>query len=288
MRINHNTAALFSYNRLKTVTSKKNKFMGKLSSGKRINKAGDDAAGLGISEKMRSQIRGMRMAARNAQDAVSLIQTAEGALNEQHSILQRMRELTVQAASDINTREDRGKIELEVAKMIDELERITIQTEFNTKKIFLGADADPYVFQVGANEGHTLELNIKRSLIPSFGYFVWEASGLIAGGPGSDRIIDLSDSAKAEQFLRVTDKAIADVSNERSNLGSTQNRLESVISNLRVAEENLTAAESRIRDTDIASSMVQYTKSQIIEQASLAMLAQANRAPQGVLQLLGD
>ena len=288
MRINHNTVSLFSYNRLKTVTSKKNQFMGKLSSGKRINKAGDDAAGLGISEKMRSQIRGMRMAARNAQDAVSLIQTAEGALSEQHSILQRMRELTVQAASDINTTEDRGKIELEVAKMIDELERITIQTEFNTKKIFLGDDADPYVFQVGANEDQTLELNIKRSLVPSFGYFVWEAAGLIAGGPGSDRIIDLSDSAKAEQFLRVTDKAIADVSNERSNLGSTQNRLESAISNLRVAEENLIAAESRIRDTDIASAMVQYTKSQIIEQASLAMLAQANRTPQGVLRLLGD
>ncbi len=288
MRINHNTIALFSFNSLKMVNMKNKKFMEKLSSGKRINRAGDDAAGLGISEKMRAQIRGIRMGARNAQDAISLIQTAEGALKEQHSILQRMRELTVQAANDTYTAGDREKTEHEVARMIDELERITIQTEFNTQKIFLGGDADPYVFQVGANVDQTLELNIKRSLVPSFGYFVWEASGLIVGGPGSDRIIDLSDSGKAEQFLGVVDKAIEDVSNERSNLGSTQNRLESVISSLRIAEENLTAAESRIRDTDIAAAMVQFTKNQIIEQASLAMLAHANRTPQNVLQLLED
>ncbi|PZN05927.1 MAG: flagellin [Bacillota bacterium] len=275
MRINHNVAALNAWRNLSQTNSLLNKSLERLSSGLRINRAADDAAGLAISEKMRAQIAGLQTAQRNAQDAISLIQTAEGALNETHSILQRMRELVVQAANGTNTTTDRQQIQAEIDQLIAELDRIADTTEFNTQKLLDGNFNGN--FQIGANAGQTINVTIADM----------HASAL--GTSGTVDTIDVSgDSPTFDTYIQILDEAINQVSTERANLGAVQNRLEHTIANLGVAVENLQAAESRIRDVDMALEMANFTRNQILLQSGTAMLAQANAIPQAVLQLLGS
>jgi flagellin len=269
MRINHNIAALNTYRQLGSANNAQASSMEKLSSGLRINKAGDDAAGLSISEKMRGQIRGLDQAATNAQDGISLIQTAEGALNETHAILQRMRELAVQGANDTNTTEDREAIKAEIDELNNEITRISDTTQFNKQTLLDGSLS--VTLQIGANDGQDLNIAIASDL---------DATGLGVGA------IAVTDAATASAAISSIDAAIETVSKVRSNLGANQNRLDHTINNLNTSSENLTAAESRIRDVDMAKEMMQQTKSSILAQASQAMLAQANQMPQGVLQLL--
>ena len=269
MIINHNIPALNTYNRLVGNNTAVQKNMEKLASGLRINRAGDDAAGLAISEKMRAQIRGLEMATKNAQDGISLIQTAEGALQETHAILQRMRELAVQAANDTNTDDDRQALQQEIDQLIEEIDRIANQTEFNTEKLLNGNFSDK-IIHIGANASQNITISITDM----------SATGL------SVDTIDISTQGGADTALDTLDTAIKTVSEERSKLGAYQNRLEHTINNLSTSAENLTAAESRIRDVDMAKEMMEFTKNNILAQAAQAMLAQANQLPQGVLQLL--
>lgn len=280
MRINHNIAALNTYRQLSFNNTQASKNMEKLSSGLRINRAGDDAAGLAISEKMRGQIRGLEMASKNSQDAISLIQTAEGALNETHAILQRMRELAVQASNDTNTADDRTALQKEMDQLTKEINRIANNTEFNTKGLLSGSFASSALnFQVGANKNQTISLTIGNMSALSLG--LASTSTESATGP------DISSaSADFADVISTIDAAIQTVSEERAKLGAYQNRLEHTINNLGTASENLTAAESRIRDVDMAKEMMEFTKNNILSQAAQAMLAQANQQPQGVLQLL--
>ena len=268
MIINHNISALNTHRQLGANTNAVAQNLEKLSSGLKINRAGDDAAGLAISEKMRGQIRGLEMAQKNAQDGISLIQTAEGALNESHAILQRMRELAVQAASDTNTAEDRAELQKEVAQLVEELTRIAENTEFNTQNL-LGGEFNA-TFHIGANEGQNIEISI---------------ADMSAEGLGVANI-DISEQSTADAAITTINNAIETVSGERAKLGAVQNRLEHTINNLGASAENLQAAESRIRDTDMAKEMMEFTKNNILTQAAQAMLAQANQVPQGVLQLL--
>ncbi|MGG3738361.1 flagellin [Aeribacillus pallidus] len=268
MRINHNIAALNTYRQLTSGTNAASKNMEKLSSGLRINRAGDDAAGLAISEKMRGQIRGLEMAAKNSQDAISLIQTAEGALNETHSILQRMRELAVQGANDTNTTADRNNIQDELNQLLSEIDRISTTTQFNTKNLLDGSFTG--TFQVGANSNQIISLSINS----------------MSTGALDVASISVGSNSQASVAIASIDNAISLVSQERSKLGAYQNRLEHTINNLETSAENLTAAESRIRDVDMAKEMMAFTKNNILTQAAQAMLAQANQQPQGVLQLL--
>jgi flagellin len=419
MRINHNISALNAYRQLAANQALGNKSLEKLSSGLRINRAGDDAAGLAISEKMRGQIRGLEMASKNAQDAISLIQTAEGALNETHSILQRMRELAVQSASDTNTEADRAEIQKEIDQLAQELARIGNTTEFNTQKLLNGTFRG--TFHIGANENQNLTLAIgdmrgrnlgvvggvnyeitgtisdadssgsfsdgtyavkydaakdEYQLINSDGLVIAtsadggktytaeadntdtitfsdpvisgtitisgtsatgtatvsnngleagtytydvnsgelkDASGQVVATSTDDQTfkdaagntlftlgavltenttftvkgVDVSSQTAANEAITTINKAIEQVSAERSKLGAYQNRLEHTINNLGTASENLTAAESRIRDVDMAKEMMEFAKMSILQQAATAMLAQANQLPQMVLQLLG-
>ncbi|MDR6720291.1 flagellin [Paenibacillus sp. 2003] len=270
MIINHNIAAMNTHRQLNTNTTNTNKAIEKLSSGLRINRAGDDAAGLAISEKMRGQIRGLDMASKNAQDGISLIQTAEGALNETHSILQRVRELSVQSANDTNTDADRVELQKEVTELTAEINRISTTTEFNTKKLLDGAGASAVVFHIGANTGQSITLNIGNMGATSLGIST----------------VAIGTQSGANAAISTLDAAIASVSAERSKLGANQNRLEHTINNLGTTSENLSAAESRVRDVDMAKEMMNQTKNNILAQASQAMLAQANQQPQAVLQLL--
>lgn len=286
MRIVTNISAIFTANRLNKTEKETGKTISKLASGLRITGAGDDAAGLAISEKMRGQIRGLKMASNNILNGISLIQTADGALNEQHAILQRMRELSVQAGNDTNVSTDREAISLEVSRLIDELDNIVQNTQFNTKHLFLGLDAEPITILAGANEGEGIDILVKKSTIPSFGYFAWEAPTVLIGGPGADQIVDLSTAANAGTFLTAVDKGIADVSAVRAGLGAYQNALEHTLSNVNNTAENLSAAESGIRDADMAKEMVVLVKNQILAQSGTAMLAQANQQPKTILGLL--
>jgi len=271
MIINHNLNAMNAHRNMSFNTANSGKSMEKLSSGLRINRAGDDAAGLAISEKMRGQIRGLDQASRNAQDGISLIQTAEGALNETHSILQRMRELSVQSANDTNTNDDRAELQKEVTELTSEISRIANQTEFNTKKLMSGGFSTAGLnFHIGANTGQKIELKLSNM----------SASGLSVNG------LSVSSQASANNSITKLDTAIKKVSSERAKLGATQNRLEHTINNLNVGAENLQAAESRVRDVDMANEMMSFTKNNILNQAAQAMLAQANQQPQAVLQLL--
>jgi flagellin len=274
MRIQHNINALNSLRQLGMNNTNTGKNIEKLSSGYRINRAGDDAAGLAISEKMRSQIRGLDMAAKNADDGISMIQTAEGGLNETHAILQRMRELAVQSASDTNTGIDRGELEKENQALIAEIDRISKDTEFNTQKLLNGKGGattnGAFTLQIGANK--------EQELTVTFANMSADSIGVID--------VSLADRSKASEAIETIDAAIKSVSDERANMGAVQNRLEHTINNLNVTSENLTAAESRIRDVDMAKEMMTYTKNNILTQAAQAMLAQANMQPQGVLQLL--
>ncbi|QPC47508.1 flagellin [Mangrovibacillus cuniculi] len=398
MRINHNIAALNTHRQLSAASNMQSKSMEKLSSGLRINRAGDDAAGLAISEKMRGQIRGLEMAGKNAQDSISLIQTAEGALNETHSILQRARELAVQSANDTNTDADRKELQAEVKQLVTELDRIGNTTEFNTKKLLDGSakgvteavkgtvslnnnsgvtitsaaidglntaagtdatksnvngaymivrtdqttpgtfaagdykivgpdgqtstditltDKDTLTFGAGILTGGLttlavgdLEANMKvgesitlvfgkhedastdldGSIMTQIGANAGQTAFISIGDMRADALgvkdIDISSKFGAATAIETVNNAIQKVSSQRSNLGAMQNRLEHTINNLGTASENLTAAESRIRDVDMAKEMMTQTKNSILSQAAQAMLAQANQQPQGVLQLL--
>lgn len=375
MIINHNLASINTYRQLSANNAASSKSLEKLSSGLRINRAGDDAAGLAISEKMRGQIRGLDQASRNSQDGISLIQTAEGALNETHSILQRMRELSVQASTDSNTDTDRAELQKEVDQLAKEIDRISNTTEFNNQKLLDGnkatvevkdattevlasntkkyqvaaanstvASDNTYLFKVGTEttSAGTFNFTITDSAgtAVSTGTIAGTASSIklatgvtlnITGGvksgdsvavvarkavtANSDNsfafqiganstqtinvgISDMSATAlhvdsiniksqkSAEASISTIEQAIRDVSAERSKLGAFQNRLEHTINNLGTSSENLTAAESRIRDVDMAKEMMNFQKNSILSQAAQAMLAQANQQPQGVLQLL--
>ena len=395
MIINHNIAALNTYRQLSVNNTATSKSLEKLSSGYRINRAGDDAAGLAISEKMRSQIRGLNQAIRNAQDGISLIQTAEGALTETHSMLQRMRELAVQAANGTNTDADLEEIQKEIDQLIEEIDRIARKTEFNTKTLLdgsLGVKADDgsvtiadlarkgiHVSVSGIKAGETLTFTVDEdddtitvnadkmgvsqtinlddvTQVPAgttirfdaIGLTMTITEGVVGQDPDSGEdiigdMINLLDNLDGENIktigtevffqiganqnskisinigsmlaedlgtdtgtsvanikgvdvtvkgagfdtnILVIDKAIAQVSAQRSQLGAYQNRLEHTINNLGTSAENLTAAESRIRDVDMAKEMMEFYKNSILQQAAQAMLAQANQLPQGVLQLL--
>jgi len=389
MRINNNLMAMNAHRQLSVNNDSVAKSLEKLSSGYRINRAGDDAAGLAISEKMRGQIRGLNMASKNAQDGISLIQTAEGALNESHSILQRMRELAVQSANDTNVEVDRGAIQKEMDQLSSELTRISNDTEFNTQKLLDGT-FEGKLFHIGANQGQHVDLGIDKMSAEELevaGYLGDEVSingatginvknltdteytvkyaalgdesaeavekttakvsgGTItitlaqAAGDGSgagavtatigdvvnalkttgvveltvadsadleaafasgdatntttvtagevneDKGINVSSQKAADSSIKTINDAIERVSEERSKLGAMQNRLEHTIKNLDTSSENLQSAESRIRDVDMAKEMMEFTKQNILSQAANAMLAQANQAPQTVLQLL--
>lgn len=298
MIINHNVTALNTHNKLSAASAAQSKSMEKLASGLRINKAGDDAAGLAISEKMRGQVRGLDQASRNAQDGISLIQTAEGALNETHDILQRMRELATQSANDTNTSTDRGEIQKEVDQLAKEVTRIANNTEFNTKKLLTGAadgsstavtNSDSLTFHIGANADQNIELEIKAMDAKTLGVSGSATSNVAASGTSlaaTTSGIDVSTQGAANTAITSINNAIETVSAERSKLGANQNRLDHTINNLKTSSENLTAAESRVRDVDMAKEMMNQTKNSILAQAAQAMLAQANQQPQGVLQLL--
>ena len=381
MRINNNLMAMNTHRQLGLGNAAASKSMEKLSSGYRINRAGDDAAGLSISEKMRGQIRGLNMASRNAQDGISLIQTAEGALNETHAILQRMRELAVQSANDTNVEIDRSALQSEIDQLATEITRIAKSTEFNTQNLLDGNFAGK--FQIGANENQNVELSInamdsislavgqeltasannelqnaKEDTVAKFfakdaiivtgnavlntsvtlttsvatagssvtttittnttittsytesvtaktaGYYKLDSAGNVAKtskdklilyleadtafavGEKIAKGIDVSEQASANSAITTINDALEAVSAERSKLGAFQNRLEHTIKNLDTSAENLQASESRIRDVDMAKEMMEMTRQNILQQASTAMLSQANQAPQTVLQLL--
>ena len=269
MVVQHNMAASNANRQLGISTNTLSKSTEKLSSGYRINRAADDAAGLSISEKMRSQIRGLNKASSNAQDGISAIQTAEGALNEAHSILQRMNELATQAANDTNTSIDRTAISAEMDQLTSEINRIQSTTQFNTMNLLDGSFSSRNL-QVGALSGQTIKISVTKMSASNIG-----VSGL-----------SVSSNVKAGEAMSKIQLAIQSVSSQRSKLGAIQNRLEHTINNLNTTSENTQAAESRIRDTDMASEMVEYSKNNILQQAGQSMLAQANQSNQGVLSLL--
>lgn len=274
MVVQHNLQAANTNRQLGITTSAQAKSTEKLSSGYKINRAADDAAGLSISEKMRSQIRGLNKASSNAQDGVSLVQTAEGALNETHSILQRMNELATQAANGTNTSVDRSAIRAELDQLTSEINRIQSTTQFNTMNLldgtFSGA-TNQMKLQVGALSGQSIDFSI---------------ANMCATKIGLKKTLSVSTFTKAGSYMKSVQGAIEVVSKQRSAMGAIQNRLEHTIANLDTTSENTQSAESRIRDTDMASEMVTYSKNNILAQAGQSMLAQANQSTQGVLSLL--
>jgi len=282
LRINQNIAAFNSYRNLTVTDGQMSKSLEKLSSGFRINRAADDAAGLVISESLRSQVGGLKVAVRNAQDGISVVQTAEGALTETHSILQRMRDLSVQASSTGSQDTDaRTAAQTEFTQLNAELDRIATTTAFGGQKLLDPAGAYTGTFQVGANTaaGDQIAVNLTTA---AFGN-VTTVSGFDASGLG---VLSLDLVTGASAAITAIDSAIKGVSTARATLGAYQNRFEHTINNINTAVENLSASESRIRDTDMASEMVSFTRSQILTQAGTSMLAQANQAPQNVLSLL--
>lgn len=279
MRINNNIPALNTHRLLSRNTNGLEKTLEKLSSGKRINRAADDAAGLAISQKMQAQIRGLRQASRNALDGVSLIQTAEGALNEVHAALQRMRELCVQGANGVNEGEDLKAIADEIEQLTEQIQEIAENTEFNSKKLLDGSEKT-LELQIGANKGQALEIKLDEIKVTT------------NEGLNIQKFIDeIKDrenleSDKFQSGIGIFDAAITQVASSRSKLGAYQNRLEHTINNLDNTAENLTASMSRIEDVDMALEMSEFTKLNVLQQSGIAMLAQANQLPQAVLQLL--
>lgn len=351
LQINTNIAAMNAYRNLSSTQNAMSTSLERLSSGLRINRAADDAAGLAISEKLRAQVGGLNQATSNAQDGISLIQTAEGALNETHSILQRMRQLAVQSANDTNSDSDRTQIQKEVTQLTQELDRISSTTQFNGKNLLDGSFNG--TFQIGANMGQNLAVSIgsmgasdlgiegatlkatagngaavtdatgaPKGAFSINGTVVSDGSGAVVGayddstkavtfnadnggtvltfdksalsdataGTGTFTVnsaVDVSTQAGANGAIQTIDDAINQVSGQRADLGAVQNRLQHTVNSLSVAAENLSASESRIRDTDMAKEMTSFTRSQILQQAGVSMLAQANSMPQSVLKLLG-
>jgi flagellin len=281
MIINHNMSAQYASRQLGVQGAELSKNIEKLSSGMRINKAGDDASGLAVSEKLRGQIRGLNQAERNIQNGVSFIQTAEGYLQETQDILHRLRELSVQSANGVYTQEDRAQIQVEVSQLIDEVNRIASHAQFNGMNMLQGDFArgsvnDGVNFQVGANMDQAEKVYIGSMTAESLG---------LEKIQGSDDSINIEDVDTANKSIGYLDSALYQVSQQRADLGAYQNRFEMAAKGVAVASENLQAAESRIRDADMASEMVDYVKNQILNQAGSAMLAQANSKTQSVMAL---
>lgn len=286
MVINHNMSALFANRTVKFNELDLNKDIERLSTGMRINRAGDDASGLAVSEKLRSQIGGLNQAGRNIENAVSFIQTTEGYLSETQDIMHRIRELAVQSANGIYTDEDRMQIQVEVSQLVDEVNRIASHAQFNGLNMLTGAFANPSAggsptrqmfFQVGANMDQRKQVFIGTMTARALG---------MQGVGGGNAAISISTPDAANRVIGIMDNALRAVSKQRADLGAYQNRFEMAAKGVAVGAENMQAAESLIRDTDMASQMVSYTKNQILMQSSTAMLAQANLKPRSVLQLL--
>ena len=278
MVVQHNLTAMNSSRMLNITTSSQAKSTEKLSSGYKINRAADDAAGLAISEKMRRQIRGLTQASSNAQDGISCVQTAEGALTEVHDMLQRMNELAVKAANGTQTTADRGYINQEVQALVSEIDRVASTTTFNEKNLLNGKFKNVGL-QVGAEANQLITLNITGMSAKGIGLVDNATYGSITVGGGT--------GVNAQKAISIIKDALAMVSSQRADLGAVQNRLEHTIKNLDNVVENTTSAESSIRDTDMATEMVRYSNNNILAQAGQSMLAQANQANQGVLSLLG-
>ena len=280
MIINHNMSSLYA-DRVTNISNESiMKNMEKLSSGERINRAGDDASGLAVSEKMRSQIRGLNQASKNIQNGVSFIQTTEGYLAETTDILQRVRELAVQAANGIYSDEDRMQIQVEVSQLVAEVDRIASVAQFNGMNMLTGRFAeggDTMQFQIGANMDQNARVYIGTMTASALG---------IRGAQGDDAGVSISSPEEANMTLGAVDAALTQVNKQRADLGAYQNRFELAAKGVNIAAENTQAAESRIRDTDMASEMVEFTKNSILTQAGTAMLAQANNQSQTVLALL--
>ncbi|MDD5067125.1 MAG: flagellin [bacterium] len=280
MIINHNISAIFASRMLKMNGISIDKNIEKLSSGMRINRAGDDASGLAVSEKMRSQIRGLRQAARNLEDGISFVQTTEGYLQEGQDVLQRMRELAIQSANGIYTKEDRMQIQVEVSSLMSELDRVATSAQFNGMNMLTGRFANPQAggtatgsmwFHIGANAGQRV-----RAFIGTM-----SVAGLNVQG------ISISTPESAQSSLAKIDTALTKISKQRADLGAYQSRFEMGVKGVLTGYENLQASESRIRDVDMAEEMVDYTKNQILLQSTTAMLAQANMKTASILPLLG-
>ena len=282
MVINHNMSSLFASRMEGITTGSLQSSMEKLSSGERINKAGDDASGLAVSEKMRSQIRGLNQASRNIGDAVSFVQVAEGYLAETTDILQRIRELAVQGSNGVYSDEDRMQIQVEVSQLVAEVDRIASSAQFNGMNLLTGRfsrESDTVMqFQIGAN----VDQNIRAYI----GTMTATALGLKGIQGDNANVISVNSPDEASQTLSTIDEALKNVNKQRADLGAYQNRMEMAQKGINVASENTQAAESRIRDTDMASEMVEFTKNQILSQASVAMLSQANSQSANVLALL--
>lgn len=285
MIINHNMSAINANNRLKFNDVQVTKSMEKLASGLRINRAGDDASGLAVSEKMRSQIRGLLQAEKNAENGISFIQTAEGYLQESQDLIQRIRELAIQSSNGIYSSEDRMMIQVEVSQLVDEIDRVASHAQFNGMNILTGRFANPATmgvvtasmwFHIGANMDQRERVYIGTMT----------AAGLLLKNAGNNEIISISTPELANRVIGTLDKALMKINKQRADLGGYQNRLEYTTQGLSIAAENLQAAESIIRDTNMASAMVEYVKNNILLQSGTAMLAQANQKPQSVLQLL--
>ena len=286
MIINHNMSAMFAQRTLGVTNRATESNMAKLSSGMRITKGGDDASGLAVSEKMRAQIRGLKQASRNAADGISFIQTSEGYLQETEDILHRVRELAVQSSNGIYTAEDRMQIQVEVSQLIDEIDRIASHAQFNGLNMLTGRFAK----EDGQNTvTASMWLHIGANMDQREQIFIgtMTAKGLGVRNVGDDSILTLSTPDNANMSIGIIDGALKKVNKQRADLGAYQNRLDTAIKGIDVGAENLQAAESRIRDLDMANEMVDYTKNQILTQAGTAMLAQANTKSQSVLQLLG-
>lgn len=285
MIINHNLSAMFAQRARGVVTRDLEGNIEKLSSGLRINRAGDDPAGLAVSEKMRSQIRGLNQASRNAADGISFIQTTEGYLQESQDILQRLRELAVQSSNGIYTAEDRMQIQVEVSQLVDEIDRIASHAQFNGMNLLTGRFAQDLgtnvvtaslYFHIGANMDQRERVYVGTMTAKGLGVRFQD-----------NTFVSLSTPESSNQTIGIVDAALRQVNKQRADLGAYQNRLDHAIRGLDIGAENLQAAESRIRDTDMAAETVQFTTNQILLQSSTAMLAQANVVPQSVLQLLG-
>jgi len=283
MIINHNMSAMFADRQLGVTQESLTKNMEKLSSGIRINRAGDDASGLAVSEKMRSQIRGLNQAERNIQNGVSFIQATEGYLQETQDILHRIRELSVQSANGIYTDEDRMQIQVEVSQLVDEVNRVASHAQFNGMNMLTGA------FAVDSNSGRTMQFQIGANMDQSAKVFIGNmtanALGLVDSQSDQGKL-SISDPVEANKAIGTVDNALKLVSKQRADLGAYQNRFEMAAQGVAIAAENLQAAESRIRDTNMANKMVDYTKDSILNQSGTAMLAQANLRSQSVLSLL--
>jgi len=285
MVINHNMSAMFSQRTTNATNIATQKNMEKLSSGMKINRAGDDASGLAVSEKMRSQIRGLNQASTNAQNGISFIQTTEGYLQETTDIVQRIRELAVQSSNGIYTDEDRMQIQVEVSALVAEVDRIASTAQFNGMNMLTGR----YAMQNGTNDvTGSMWLHIGANMDQRTQVFIgtMTAGALNLRNVADESIISLGSPDSANRAIGTLDEALKKINKQRADLGAYQNRLEYTITGLDIGAENLQAAESRIRDTDMAAEMVEFTKNQVLQQAGTAMLAQANQSTQSVLSLL--